>query len=527
MPEQERDMRHTVITIALAVFVIEACSLYGAEYTYLGEMGGLQSPWGVAAGQDGSAYVTDYWGHTVTKYPTSGGSIAFGGEFGSGDGPAGIALDAAGNLYVADQSNNRIRKMDASGVWSTFASVSTNYLRGLAVSNFGDVYAVDYGGNNVLRYNSSGMYLEHLVGGSSLNKPNDVAIGPDGSIYVADCLNYCVRMYNSDGMFLKSWGTQGTGANQFALPTGIGVNPTTGNVYVADADNNRVMIFDKSGGYIDQFGTAGAGPKQFQRPWDVAVSATGEIYVTDQNNGRVQRFAGPKAVLSGAPAYAWYHGCGPTAAASIFGYYDLKGYTNLFAASGPDVYQTAYVYEEISSTAHNEKYDPTPDRTDLPAPNPTSIADWFRTSVDPLDYGGSYFSDAIAAFEGFADYKGYAFSATNEWFSPSDTWDHLVAEITKGRPVYFLVDSDGDGNSDHYVPVIGYDDRGADGRWYACYRTTLDGEAEEENWQPFQGAGNAWGIVGITIVDPGPIPEPASLSLLALGGLAILRGRRR
>jgi len=63
--------------------------------------------------------------------------------------------------------------------------------------------------------------------------------------------------------------------------------------------------------------------------------------------------------LSNVPAYNWYHGCGPTAAASIMGYYDVHGYSNLFDASGWDaVKQTANVQDQISSPAHNAKYDP-------------------------------------------------------------------------------------------------------------------------------------------------------------------------
>ncbi len=75
------------------------------------------------------------------------------------------------------------------------------------------------------------------------------------------------------------------------------------------------------------------------------------------------------------PAYNWYHGCGPTAAASVLAYWDLHGYSNLFTASGNDLYLTANVQDQISSPAHNAKYDPDPDVSSLPVPPKTSIAD--------------------------------------------------------------------------------------------------------------------------------------------------------
>ncbi|MDY6901512.1 MAG: hypothetical protein SWZ49_26055, partial [Cyanobacteriota bacterium] len=94
--------------------------------------------------------------------------------------------------------------------------------------------------------------------------------------------------------------------------------------------------------------------------------------------------------LPSVPAYNWYNGCGPTAAASVLGYWDLFGFSNIFDADGNDVYLTSQVQDQISSPEHNAKYNPTPDNPNLPTPAFTSIADWFRTSVDPLNYGWSY-----------------------------------------------------------------------------------------------------------------------------------------
>jgi DNA-binding beta-propeller fold protein YncE len=66
---------------------------------------------------------------------------------------------------------------------------------------------------------------------------------------------------------------------------------STGTVlYVADTNNNRVDEFDltaTTGGFIQSFGTLGTGDGQFQQPYMVAVSATGQIAVSDFGNNRV------------------------------------------------------------------------------------------------------------------------------------------------------------------------------------------------------------------------------------------------
>ncbi len=229
-------------------------------------------------------------------------------------------------------------------------------------------------------------------------------------------------------------------------------------------------------------------------------------------------------VLSLVPAYDWYHGCGPTAAASVVGYWDLHGYSNLFSAEGWDAVRlTANVQNQISSPEHNARYDPKPDDTTKPE-SWNSIADWFRTSKDPLDYGWSYQSYADDAFEGYANYRGYQFDSYYESWG-AFTWNDLVNEIDAGNPMMFLVDSGGDGDTDHFVPVFGYEDRGSDGLWYALYTTWS--ESETTTWQQFRPMSSSynWGVGYGTFVHP--IPEPATITLLISGALSLIRRKNR
>ena len=204
-------------------------------------------------------------------------------------------------------------------------------------------------------------------------------------------------------------------------------------------------------------------------------------------------------LLDNMPAYNWYHGCGPTAAGSIVGYWDLAGLPNLFDASGPTIYLTANVQDQISSPEHNAKYDPDPDDPNLPVPVKTSIADWFKTSVN-LPYGWSYQSDAPAAFTGYFGYRGYTASSGWTFYDASSSWSSFTNQINKGAPVMFLVDSTGDGGTDHFVPVFGYDDRGAGGLWYACYDTWSEGETVR--WKQFRAMSSSysWGVGCITTI---------------------------
>ena len=54
----------------------------------------------------------------------------------------------------------------------------------------------------------------------------------------------------------SQWGGQGTGNGQFDFPEGVAVAPS-GDIYVADTANNRIQHFDAAGNFIGKWGSPG------------------------------------------------------------------------------------------------------------------------------------------------------------------------------------------------------------------------------------------------------------------------------
>jgi len=210
------------------------------------------------------------------------------------------------------------------------------------------------------------------------------------------------------------------------------------------------------------------------------------------------------------PAYNSSVGCGPLAAASLFGYWDLFGYEELLEARG---------WGEVSSTS-----------------NITSelsiIGGYLYTNSD----GWTNSMNMPGGMEGYAlNEAGYEFNASNNRFSvlePTALPALVMSEIDNGRPLIFLVDTDGDEEANHFVPVFGYGTT-EDGilSTYGFY--TNQSENETPVWKNFLPAapGVAWGINLVTTFSPvsdlNSVPIPGSLLMLASGLLGFVATKLR
>ena len=54
--------------------------------------------------------------------------------------------------------------------------------------------------------------------------------------------------------FLNAWGSLGSGDGQFDEPFGVAVSPTA-EVYVTDRNNYRIQKFDSAGGFLTRWGS--------------------------------------------------------------------------------------------------------------------------------------------------------------------------------------------------------------------------------------------------------------------------------
>ena len=242
--------------------------------------GNLSYIFGVTVYASGNVYASDLANFRVLKFPagsnagTSGVTVAGGNGPGTAanqlTGPQGLFIDAAGDLYVCDEPNSRVLE---------FPPGSTSTTLGVVVA----------GGNGA---------------GSNPNQfnyPHSVWVDGSGNIFIADLSNFRVQKWApgaAAGTTVAGGNGAGSALNQFGSvngPTGVTVD-AGGNLYVADFSNNRILKFPPGStgatlGVVVAGGNgAGSNPNQFSYCQDVYVDGSGDLFISDVGNQRIQEW---------------------------------------------------------------------------------------------------------------------------------------------------------------------------------------------------------------------------------------------
>lgn len=210
-------------------------------------------------------------------------------------------------------------------------------------------------------------------------------------------------------------------------------------------------------------------------------------------------------IVNNVPTYIWHRGCGPTALGMVIGYWTNIGFSDLIF--GDVSTQTEYVNNTIATQEHYDDYslpidyypDLFQDKSDLGGAHTSNcIADFMETSWSSENnrYGWSWAYKIADAFTNYiqminSNYETY----TQNVFFNTTSWDNYKFEIDNDRPVVLLVDTDGDGNTDHFVTGIGYDEENSA---YGIY-DTWDNNIHWYEWRGLA-SGNDWGIYGFNIL---------------------------
>ena len=290
-------MATLVVAVAASVALAEAPPPFLLAWGGYGSGAGqFASPQGITVGRDGYVYVTDAANYRICKFTPEGVFVAAWGSQGAGPGQfghiMGVTTDLAGRVVVADLVNYRIQRFTSAGLFvDQFGSPGGGLgqfssIRDVAVDASGVIYVADRENHRVYRFSDAGVFLSSIpIGG-----PTAVAIDGAGEIYVCsnDPLINGVVVFSPSGTMVRTWGGSGDTEGRFNTPSGIAID-ASGNVFVSDLHNHRMQKFTRQGVFLTQWRTSG-GSATFMFPHDVGADANGNVYVVNIGSSLIQKF---------------------------------------------------------------------------------------------------------------------------------------------------------------------------------------------------------------------------------------------
>ena len=233
-------IRSRIATVLVSLVVLAgACKKSGPAGGTGGEVKAGGAP--VAAPAEAAAAAGS--GEPRLSDKPEAGSLPFGGMRIS----HGIAVDGRGRLYLTDFNNNRIRVFDSAGAsfggWGTTGTGNYGLKDPAAVSVSGDdVYVCDSWNGRIQRFSLAGSYKGTAA---PYYGPGGLAAA-GGRVAVSDTGRNQVALLDGDLKNEVRIGKLGKDPGDFSGPTGLAIGPS-GNIYVADGGNHRVQVLTDAG----------------------------------------------------------------------------------------------------------------------------------------------------------------------------------------------------------------------------------------------------------------------------------------
>lgn len=200
--------------------------------------------------------------------------------------PNAIAV-VGGEVSVTMGTVDKVSRFTATGRLLGTFGIGFSFPYGIDGDPAGNLHVTQYSGSDstrqihVLRPDGREVRTYGVPAGASGSfSPWGLALLPDGTTWVANVTGNDIQRVMPDGSWGGRLGGPGAGAGQFDQPRDVAVD--SGDLYVVDSQNDRVQRFDAGTGvFKNAWGESGYGPGQFSNPLAVDVTGDGRVLVLD------------------------------------------------------------------------------------------------------------------------------------------------------------------------------------------------------------------------------------------------------
>lgn len=298
--------RLSIRYLLVGLIALVPCAAHGAESLKLRPAGILtgdnnqmqvllKDPAGVACDDKGNVVVADSLNARLVLYqvqadgikggtPTTAKELAY---------PLQVQFDSKGNIYTLDGKLRRILEfkpdgsfvgfIDAQGVPAPATVVPASF----AIDVQDSFYIMDIFGERVLETDATGKFKAQFAFPKPYGFFTDVTVSPTGDLLLLDSLKgviYHAKKGTQDFVPLVS-----NLGEYLTLATNI-TTDYRGTIYLTDHDGAAIVVVGPDGTMLGRQLSLGWKNGQLYYPTQMCVNKSGDLFIADKGNSRVQYF---------------------------------------------------------------------------------------------------------------------------------------------------------------------------------------------------------------------------------------------
>jgi tripartite motif-containing protein 71 len=170
------------------------------------------------------------------------------------------------------------------------------------------LHVSEYGGSTERALAQSGKNYSFLMeldeNSDIISQPEGIDTDAEGNIYVNDIGDNQIKKFNKDGVLVSEWGSTGDEPGQFKHPHGNKIEIADSGIdrismqneseesyiYITDQNNYRIQKFTTDGTFTTMWGEQGEGDQQFLHIHGIDLDSDGNLYVSDRDQPSIQKF---------------------------------------------------------------------------------------------------------------------------------------------------------------------------------------------------------------------------------------------
>ena len=207
--------------------------------------------------------------------------------------PRKVQLTSEGALYLLDGRERQILSFSPDATESTVLKPrglpfeTAMVPKSFAIDTKDQLYILDIFSENVVVLDAAGQFQRRIPFPKEYGFFSDVTVDAQGRVYLLDSVDAVVY---TAALGEKQFSQLTEGMKEYVnFPTNLGVG-SGGLLYVVDQHGSGLALVGQDGAFLGRELGMGWGEKGLYYPAQICISRSGNIFIADRNNNRVQIF---------------------------------------------------------------------------------------------------------------------------------------------------------------------------------------------------------------------------------------------